>query len=100
MTSRTRCRSNPPYADSKVMWNFFRMKESGPQGPRKGQDRRERAMGNGKLQSPVMSPAQLPPAECYASLPKSITGAGVILHDTDGRFLLARPCYRDDRWVM
>jgi hypothetical protein len=47
-----------------------------------------------------MSPALLPPAEYYASLPKSITGAGVILHDVDGRFLLVRSCYRDDKWVM
>jgi len=47
-----------------------------------------------------MSPARLPPAEYYASLPKSITGAGAILHDADGRILLVRPSYRDDTWEI
>lgn len=47
-----------------------------------------------------MSRAQLPPQQYYASLPKSITGAGVILHDEHDRFLLVRPAYRDDNWVM
>ncbi|NMO50696.1 NUDIX hydrolase [Actinoplanes sp. TBRC 11911] len=47
-----------------------------------------------------MSPAQLPPAEYYASLPKSITGAGVILHDEHGRFLLVQPSYRHDTWEI
>jgi 8-oxo-dGTP pyrophosphatase MutT (NUDIX family) len=47
-----------------------------------------------------MSSAQLPPAAYYASLPKSITGAGVILHDPDGRVLLVEPVYRKDTWEI
>lgn len=47
-----------------------------------------------------MSPVSLPPAEYYASLPKSITGAGAILHDEHERFLLVRPSYRCDTWEI
>jgi len=43
-----------------------------------------------------MSPAHLPPSEYYAGLAKSINGAGAILHDQHGRFLLVRPTYRAD----
>jgi len=43
-----------------------------------------------------MSPAHVPAAQYYAGLPKSINGAGAILHDQHGRFLLVRPAYRDD----
>jgi 8-oxo-dGTP pyrophosphatase MutT (NUDIX family) len=50
----------------------------------------------GWLPSPVMS-STLPPAAYYATLPKSITGAGVILHDPDGRVLLVEPAYRADK---
>ncbi|MFC5923795.1 NUDIX domain-containing protein [Micromonospora vulcania] len=47
-----------------------------------------------------MSRVPLPPAEYYASLPKSITGAGAILHDEHGRILLVRPSYRTDTWEI
>ncbi|MCA2216698.1 NUDIX domain-containing protein [Jidongwangia harbinensis] len=47
-----------------------------------------------------MSAAHVPPAQYYAGLPRSITGAGVILHDDTGRFLLVRPAYRDDTWEI
>jgi 8-oxo-dGTP pyrophosphatase MutT (NUDIX family) len=68
--------------------------------PVKGQDRLERPATNGKLQSPLMSAARLPPEQYYASLPKSINGAGAILHDEHGRFLIVRPSYRDDTWEI
>jgi len=42
----------------------------------------------------------LPPAEFYASLPKQIAGAGVILHDDEQRILLVRPRYRNDTWEI
>ncbi|GIE01150.1 NUDIX domain-containing protein [Paractinoplanes durhamensis] len=45
-----------------------------------------------------MSAALLPPEQYYASLPKSISGAGAILYDERGRVLLVRPSYRDDTW--
>jgi 8-oxo-dGTP pyrophosphatase MutT (NUDIX family) len=47
-----------------------------------------------------MSPGPLPPAQYYASLPRNIAGAGVILHDTHGHVLLVRPSYRDDTWEI
>ncbi|WP_433788698.1 NUDIX domain-containing protein [Actinoplanes sp. CA-252034] len=47
-----------------------------------------------------MSGVRLPPAEYYAGLPRNITGAGVILHDEHGRFLLVRPSYRADTWEI
>ena len=47
-----------------------------------------------------MNPSPLPPAEYYATLPKSITGAGAILHDPHGRILLVQPAYRDDTWEI
>ena len=42
----------------------------------------------------------LPPAEFYATLPKQIAGAGVILHDNEQRILLVRPRYRNDTWEI
>ncbi|OPC76759.1 NUDIX hydrolase [Embleya scabrispora] len=42
----------------------------------------------------------LPPAEYYATLPHHIGGAGAILHDTDGRFLLVEPAYGDGHWEI
>jgi 8-oxo-dGTP pyrophosphatase MutT (NUDIX family) len=42
----------------------------------------------------------LPPAEFYASRPKQIAGAGVILHDEDQRILLVKPRYRQDTWEV
>jgi len=47
-----------------------------------------------------MSPSHLPAAQYYASLPKSINGAGAILHHEHGRFLLVRPSYRHDAWEV
>ena len=47
-----------------------------------------------------MSPAPLPPAQYYASLPRHIAGAGAIIHDDAGRILLLRPTYRDDTWEI
>jgi 8-oxo-dGTP pyrophosphatase MutT (NUDIX family) len=47
-----------------------------------------------------MSPAPLPPAEYYATLPRHIAGAGAILHDPAGRILLVQPSYRDDTWEI
>ncbi|MCE0535484.1 NUDIX hydrolase [Kineosporia rhizophila] len=47
-----------------------------------------------------MSPAQLPPAEYYASLPKHIAAAGAVIHDGAGRILLVQPAYRDDTWEI
>jgi 8-oxo-dGTP pyrophosphatase MutT (NUDIX family) len=47
-----------------------------------------------------MSPAPLPPAHYYASLPRHIAGAGAIIHDDTGRILLLRPTYRDDTWEI
>ncbi|GAA0930278.1 NUDIX domain-containing protein [Virgisporangium aurantiacum] len=47
-----------------------------------------------------MSSGQLPPDQYYASLPKSINGAGVILHDPAGRVLLVKPAYRNDTWEI
>jgi 8-oxo-dGTP pyrophosphatase MutT (NUDIX family) len=43
-----------------------------------------------------MNAVHLPPEQYYASLPKCINGAGAILHDEHGRFLIVRPSYRDD----
>lgn len=43
-----------------------------------------------------MTQAKLPPAEYYASLPKQITGAGVIFHDDQFRVLLVQTTYRKD----
>ncbi|MGH3752985.1 MAG: hypothetical protein ACRDRP_09855 [Pseudonocardiaceae bacterium] len=43
----------------------------------------------------MASPAPLPPAQYYASLPKQITGADVILHDGPERILLVRPSIID-----
>ncbi len=45
-------------------------------------------------------PAQLPPAEYYASLPKALAGAGVLFHDRRGRVLLVQPTYRTDTWEI
>ncbi|MBS2535031.1 NUDIX hydrolase [Catenulispora sp. NF23] len=42
----------------------------------------------------------LPPAEHYARLPKTIAGAGVILHDETNRIVLVRPRYRTDTWEI
>jgi|SRR5450755_1987709 8-oxo-dGTP pyrophosphatase MutT (NUDIX family) len=47
-----------------------------------------------------MSPAPLPPAEYYATLPRHIAGAGAVIHDLSGRILLVRPSYRDDTWEI
>ncbi|MFG2630243.1 NUDIX domain-containing protein [Streptomyces sp. NPDC048473] len=47
-----------------------------------------------------MSTTHLPPAEYYASLPKHIAGAGVIIHDTAGRILLVKPSYGDGTWEI
>jgi len=47
-----------------------------------------------------MSPAPLPPAQYYATLPRHIAGAGVIFHDSTGRILLLKPTYRDDTWEI
>ena len=47
-----------------------------------------------------MSPAHLPPAEYYATLPKHIAGAGAIIRDQDGRVLLVKPSYRHDTWEI
>ncbi|MGH3624950.1 MAG: NUDIX domain-containing protein [Sciscionella sp.] len=43
-----------------------------------------------------MTQAPLPPAEYYATLPKQISGAGVIIRDGDERVLLIQTTYRDD----
>ena len=42
----------------------------------------------------------LSPAVYYASLPKQIAGAGVVLHDNEQRFVLVRPRYRNDTWEI
>ncbi|WP_329203241.1 NUDIX hydrolase [Streptomyces sp. NBC_01435] len=42
-----------------------------------------------------MSATHMPPAEYYASLPTIIGGAGGVIRDTAGRFLLVKPSYRD-----
>ncbi|MFE6668704.1 NUDIX domain-containing protein [Streptomyces sp. NPDC057697] len=42
-----------------------------------------------------MSTVHLPPAEYYATLPKIVGGAGAVIRDTTGRFLLVKPSYRD-----
>ena len=47
-----------------------------------------------------MSTAPLPPAEYYATLPKHLAGAGVILHDDDNRVVLVQPRYRTDTWEI
>jgi 8-oxo-dGTP pyrophosphatase MutT (NUDIX family) len=47
-----------------------------------------------------MSSGRLPPDRYYASLPRTINGAGVILHDAAGRVLLVKPVYRDDTWEI
>jgi 8-oxo-dGTP pyrophosphatase MutT (NUDIX family) len=47
-----------------------------------------------------VTPAPLPPAQYYASLPRHIAGAGAIIHDDTGRILLLRPTYRDDTWEI
>lgn len=44
--------------------------------------------------------APLPPEEYFATRPKYIVGAGVILRDPDGRILLVRPTYREDTWEI
>jgi 8-oxo-dGTP pyrophosphatase MutT (NUDIX family) len=44
--------------------------------------------------------APLPPQEYFATRPKHIVGAGVILHDPDGRVLLVKPAYRQDTWEI
>lgn len=47
-----------------------------------------------------MNTTPLSPAEYYATLPKHIAGAGVILHDENQRILLVRPRYRTDTWEI
>ena len=47
-----------------------------------------------------MNTSPLSPAEFYATLPKHIAGAGVILHDGHGRVVLVRPRYRHDTWEI
>ncbi|SBW16977.1 NUDIX domain-containing protein [Protofrankia symbiont of Coriaria ruscifolia] len=47
-----------------------------------------------------MTSARLPPAEFYATLPRSIAGAGVLFHDPDDRVLLVQPSYRTDTWLI
>jgi 8-oxo-dGTP pyrophosphatase MutT (NUDIX family) len=43
---------------------------------------------------------QLPPAEYYATLPRHIGAAGVILHDSPGRILLVEPAYGNGHWEI
>ncbi|MYW06375.1 NUDIX domain-containing protein [Streptomyces sp. SID3343] len=43
---------------------------------------------------------RLPPAEYYASLPRHIAAAGVILRDDDHRILLVEPLYGDGTWEI
>ncbi|GAB2571779.1 NUDIX hydrolase [Streptomyces capparidis] len=47
-----------------------------------------------------MTTPPLPPAEYYASLPRSIAGAGVLFHDEAGRVLLVKPAYREGTWEV
>ncbi|MGI8313360.1 NUDIX domain-containing protein [Saccharopolyspora hattusasensis] len=48
--------------------------------------------------SPASAP--LPPEEYFATRPKWLVAAGVILHDAAGRIVLVRPTYRDDTWEI
>jgi ADP-ribose pyrophosphatase YjhB (NUDIX family) len=50
------------------------------------------------LSTPV--PHLLPATEYYASLPKQIASAGVIIHDGAGRIMLVRPSYSDETWEI
>ncbi|GAA2910438.1 hypothetical protein Acy02nite_89630 [Actinoplanes cyaneus] len=43
-----------------------------------------------------MTSTPLSPTDYYATLPKCITGAGLYLHDEQGRVLLVHPTYRAD----
>lgn len=43
-----------------------------------------------------MNTPPLPPEQFYATLPRHIAGAGVILHDERDRVVLVKPRYRDD----
>lgn len=47
-----------------------------------------------------MTTPHLPPSEFYATLPKHIAGAGVILHDDRDRVVLVKPRYREDTWEI
>lgn len=42
----------------------------------------------------------LPPEKYFATRPRYIVGAGVILHDPEGRILLVKPTYRQDTWEI
>lgn len=42
----------------------------------------------------------LPPSEYYASLPKCLAGAALLLHDAAGRLLIVKPRYRNDTWEI
>ncbi len=43
----------------------------------------------------------MPPERYYASLPKAIASAEVVVHDPSGRVLCVKPSYRsDDTWLM
>lgn len=48
--------------------------------------------------SPASAP--IPPEEYFASRPKWLVAAGVILHDAEGQIMLVRPTYRDDTWEI
>ena len=48
----------------------------------------------------MTSSTWLPPAEYYASLPKHIAGAGIVLHDGAGAILIVQPRYRRDTWEI
>jgi 8-oxo-dGTP pyrophosphatase MutT (NUDIX family) len=48
----------------------------------------------------VTSSTWLPPTAYYASLPKHIAGAGLVIHDEAGRVLIVRPSYRGDTWEI
>jgi ADP-ribose pyrophosphatase YjhB (NUDIX family) len=76
------------------MWNFFRMKESGPQRPFKGQDRLERAAANGKLHVTATNPGESTLTDFTATLPRKRMGAGALFTDQAGQALLVKPIYK------
>lgn len=48
----------------------------------------------------MTSSTWLAPSEYYASLPKIIAGAALVLRDSSGRVLIVRPRYRGDTWEI
>jgi 8-oxo-dGTP pyrophosphatase MutT (NUDIX family) len=47
-----------------------------------------------------MNTPPLPPEQFYATLPRHIAGAWVVLHDDRDRVVLVKPRYRDDTWEI